>query len=105
MENESGTILIEVLVAFAVLIIGIALYAQTIMTVNRMIVLCYDKLESNQELFEEYYLETSTPRMRESTLELIGEDGTSYEFPVTIRKFGNETNYLYDVIGEYHDRK
>lgn len=98
-QNENGTSLIEVLVVFTIVIIGISIYTKTLMSANRMMVTIQDKLESYQEFVGAYYLEELNPIMKNDILELVGEDGTVHELPVIIRKFQTEAHCIYDVIG------
>lgn len=84
-HSEDGTTMVEVLVAFAVLILIMGIFSQAMGLAGRMLQRSDDTLENYRELAGDYYLERRAPEDREAvTMTFKRLSGSVEEFSVTV---------------------
>lgn len=112
MRNENGSTLVEVIVAFSVLVFAFGILFQAMVLTERMMRRSHELRKEDRELAGYYYLEGDSDG-------LISEEGKSMdewpavlkfhpedsrkivlEIPVTIREFKGKHGSLYDAVTE-----
>lgn len=105
-----GTTMVEVIVAFLILIIVLEIFSQAVVLTGRMVQHSGESLRENRNLAGSYYLEGKddpedgkaeeiTPVAESIILHFQSESGASFQIPAKVRTFTGERGNLCDVMG------
>lgn len=102
-----GVTMVEVIVAFLVLMIVMAIFSQAVSLTGRVIGRSTDILEGYRDLQGAYYLEDGVSgihldnSLKFSRLDLNGnQTGESFSINATVRRFYNAAGEIWDVEAE-----
>lgn len=99
-KKTGGTTMVEVIVAFAVLVLTLGIFSQALSLAGNMAVQADARLEQAHELAGAYYLQREAPETGSATLIFEGRDGTTFQMEAVLRKYDGEHGTIYDVVPE-----
>lgn len=97
-EDTQGTTMVEVMVAFTVLVLVMGIFSQALTLAGRMMNRADDTMDKSHELVKEYYMGELSEHSDTKTLEFKTDNGESFTVEGTIRRFSDESGTIYDVI-------
>lgn len=97
MKNKHrGMTLVSVIVAFALLLLGISLFYSSIQLSNKISSTQKERIENTEKLINQYYLNENGAQVTDETIELKDVNGnTAVEIKVKKYKITNEAGELY----------
>lgn len=109
LREKNGTTMVEVIVAFLILIIVLEIFSQAAVLAGRIVLRSGMNLKENRNLAGSYYLEgqedpeagkagRTDPMIETVTLYFEGENGASFQIPAKVRTFTGEAGNLYDAV-------
>lgn len=98
--NTRGTTMVEVIVAFTILILIMGMFSQALAMSGRMAGRSTEELQEARDLAGDYYLEKFPADSSQHTkLEFrCDKNGEQFEIPADIRKYSNTSGSIYDVV-------
>lgn len=95
-NKQQGMTLISVIVAFALLLLGVTLFYSAIQLSNSLAATQKQRIEDTEKLINQYYLNQNGAQSNEETLQLKDINGnTSIEIKVKKYTITNEAGELY----------
>lgn len=98
-SSKKGTTMVEVIVAFAVLMVIMAIFSQAMGLTGRMMNRSDDVLEGYRNLAGSYYLDRISPTETPVSMKFTPmKKGDVFEIEAMQRTFQNPVGALYDVV-------
>ncbi|MDD3253173.1 MAG: hypothetical protein PHV18_11500 [Lachnospiraceae bacterium] len=99
-DTESGSTMIEVIVAFTVLVLIMGIFSQAMALTGRMLGKSGDTLAGYRDLAGDYYLSSGTGKDETLHFELVtgGSSSAGFSVDARFREFKNSNGTIYDVI-------
>lgn len=95
-NKQQGMTLISVIVAFALLLLGVTLFYSAIQLSNSLAATQKQRIEDTEKLIKQYYLNQNGAQGNEETLQLKDINGnTSFEIKIKKYTITNEAGELY----------
>lgn len=102
-KQNDGMTMVEVVVAFAVLMLVMGMFAKCLTMANQVFRRSEEILEDSRKLEKGYYLEEEAVLadiVGETLVFTEQEDGGRFSVEVKLREFANDAGSLYDVVSE-----